>query len=497
MSVVHPTTPTKPSKPSPDFPLFPHATGRWAKKIKGKMVYFGPWNDPESALRCYYRFLDGKPMRRPKKRRRDRPARPNPEFPLFPHATRRWAKKIRGKLHYFGPWDDPQAALDKYLTQKDDLYAGRTPGVITPGVTVQDLVNQFLTSKKHKLQTGELSYQSFAEYHAACARIVDAFGRGRAIADLRPVDFEQLKFRFPANWGPVRRGKVIQLIRSVFRYAAEQDLIDRPVKFGAEFKRPGKKVLRVHKAKLKERNGERMFAAGELRAMVQGVLVVGEVGPELVRANMPFRAMIVLAANTAFGNTDCARLPLSALDLKGGWVRLARSKTGIDRRCPLWPETIELLRQAIADRPKAKNEADANLVFLTQRGLPWVKVHYHEEEEAGHKKVRVVQDDAIAKELKKLAKQLGIDRSGVGFYAIRHGFQTIGDEAGDPVAVRFLMGHADDADDMSAHYRERISDERLRAVVDHVRDWLFGDKPAPASKLADGCDDQSQTEAAV
>jgi hypothetical protein len=34
------------------------------------------------------------------------------------------------------------------------------------------------------------------------------------------------------------------------------------------------------------------------------------------------------------------------------------------------------------------------------------------------------------------------------------------------------MGHVDDS--MADLYRERISDDRLQAVVDHVHDWLFG-----------------------
>ena len=74
-----------------------------------------------------------------------RPAKPYPDFPLFPHATRRWAKKIRGKLHYFGPWKDPEAALQLYLAKRDDLYAGRTPVKSSDGLTLRELCNHFLS----------------------------------------------------------------------------------------------------------------------------------------------------------------------------------------------------------------------------------------------------------------------------------------------------------------------------------------------------------------
>src|SRR5437764_11348238 len=96
----------------------------------------------------------------------NKPAKPYDDFPLFPHATRRWAKKIRGKLHYFGPWVDPDGALRKYLEQRDHLFAGRTPRVQGDGLTVRDLLNRFLTSKTHLLNSGEIRPRTFADYKA-------------------------------------------------------------------------------------------------------------------------------------------------------------------------------------------------------------------------------------------------------------------------------------------------------------------------------------------
>jgi integrase len=179
--------------------------------------------------------------------------------------------------------------------------------------------------------------------------------------------------------------------------------------------------------------------------------------------------MILLGVNCGFGNADCGTLPLSALDLDGGWVNYHRPKTGITRRCALWPETVEALRESLARSPKAKAEGDAGLVFLRAKGGSW------------HKKI---EDNPVSKEMRKLLNLLGINGCR-NFYALRHTFETIGGEAKDQVAVDHIMGHA--RDDMASVYRERISDERLKAVTDHVRAWLLATdtdaaKPAQASK---------------
>ncbi len=122
----------KPAKPYPEFPLTAHVTRRWCKKIKGKLHYFGRWEDPEGALREYEAYLAGEVVARSTtghnpKANSNRPNKPYPDFPLTAHPCGQWCKKIRGHLYYFGPWSDPDGALKTYFERKDDLHAGRTP----------------------------------------------------------------------------------------------------------------------------------------------------------------------------------------------------------------------------------------------------------------------------------------------------------------------------------------------------------------------------------
>ncbi len=92
-----------------------------------------------------------------------KPEKPYPDFPLTPHPNKQWCKKIRGKLHYFGPWDDWEAALNLYLDQKDDLHAGRKPRVNGDGMTLALALDHFLSAKKLLEQSGEISPRSYKD----------------------------------------------------------------------------------------------------------------------------------------------------------------------------------------------------------------------------------------------------------------------------------------------------------------------------------------------
>src|SRR5262249_34672692 len=155
-------------------------------------------------------------------------------------------------------------------------------------------------------------------------------GKTRLVTDLDPDDFAHLRNKLAKKWGPHRLKKAIQYIRSIFKHAYDSGLIDRPIRFGPGFERPSMKTLRLHRAG----QGEKLFTAEEIRKML------GAAGVQL-------KAMILLGINAGFGNSDVGNLPLSALDLERGQVDYPRPKTGILRRCPLWPETMAALREVL------------------------------------------------------------------------------------------------------------------------------------------------------
>jgi integrase len=370
------------------------------------------------------------------------PVKPRPDFPLHAHASGQWAKKIRGRRYYFGVWSDPEGAERRYREQAEALHAGRKPrdaGPAPDGATVKDAANIFLNHKKSLLDAGELSPRTWREYRDACDLLVSAFGKGRLLADLGPDDFAALRGRMTRRWGPVRVGNVIQVVRGVFRHADAAELTARPVRYGPAFKRPSAKTLRLEKAKA----GPKLFTAEEVRRLL------GAAGPAM-------RAMILLAVNAGYGNADVGRLPLSALDLDAGWASFARPKTGIPRRCPLWPETVAAIREALAVRPDPKRPEDAGLVFVTKRGLAWAKDN---------------PTSPVSQMFTKLARRLGVNGSR-GYYSLRHTFRTVADAARDQPACDHIMGHLTPG--LSSTYRELIDDDRLRAVAEHVRKWLFG-----------------------
>jgi integrase len=380
-------------------------------------------------------------------RGQSRPSKPRPDFPLFPHSNGLWARKIRGRFYYFGKWGTDrkgEAALHRYVEQRDDLYAGRTPQPKRDGLTVEDACNQFLYAKKAKARSGEIAESTWRDYLIVAKRVARVLGKPRLVEDLRGEDFDRLRADFARTNGLVGLKNQINRTRVLFGYAYKAGLIDRPVRYGANFSRPSAKSIRRQRT-------PRMFEADEIRTMLDNA------GPVL-------KAMILLGVNGGFGCTDVGKLPTSAVDLKAGWVTFPRTKTGTERRVPLWPETTEAIEKALTKRTRPANDDVKDLLFLTRRGASFAK-----------DKTRY-----LSEQFKKFLGPLGLHQKGRGFYTLRHVFETIGGESRDQVAVDAIMGH--ERGEMAAHYRERVSDERLLNVVNVVREWLY---PKPTEKSDD------------
>ncbi len=384
----------------------------------------------------------------PKSTVESRPRKPRPDFPLFPHATGRWAKKVRQKLVYFGKIaDDPkgESALKLWLDQRDDLLAGRTPRRADGELTVKGAFDRFLHAKRQARDRGELSPRTWVAYQGTCVKIADTLGRSTPIAVIGPEEFARLRQRFVTGTDGRQLSATtllteIQRAKAFFSWCYKSLLIDKPVQYGLEFSPPSRRILERERIE----NGERFFSPDEIHWLLK-------------KANHTMRAAILLGINAGYGPADLARVEFKHLDLEAGWATLYRRKTGERRRAKLWGETVEALRKAIAVRRPPVDQKDRSIVFLTRKGTSWLRENGRNA--LGHSFFQTI------------LKKAPFHKPGHAFYSLRRSFRTVADEVLDGPAIDMVMGHRDNS--MGAVYRQKIADERLERVAEHVRNWLY------------------------
>ena len=388
---------------------------------------------------------------------------------------RGWVKRINHKPKWIcsdkiAPTAD--AADDFYEKNFSDLWqpAVNAPESISLAVTCKYLCDGFYDRKSR----AGIDPRTLADYDSSAKDFLAVVGKDRHPDELTSADFAKVRAAWAGRFGPDRLNKFVINIRTMFRWALKPPLRLREPDYGDEFEIVSKVEFRRDRKTSRDTHGRKFFEPADITKL-------------LAKSNPNLRAMILLALNGGFGNTDVADLPLSVVNLKSGWLDYARGKTGIDRRVPLWPETIKALGTAIDNRAvrMAKRQVEGlplhpgadKLVFVTRQGRPYI-VDKTSSKESG----ALLHKDGVATAFAKLVDACDLVRTGRGFYSLRRTHRTLADELGDGRAADLIMGHATDGD-MGGTYVQAIGDERLLKLVNHVREKLgFNIATAPAAK---------------
>lgn len=113
---------------------------------------------------------------------RKKPKKPYPLFLQTAHPKGQWCNKILGRIHFFGVWADPDAALKHYRKVAADLHAGREPAPADDEeLTVKELGNHCLAYQMGRVFTGQIGPRWLED----CRRVLKHFAR--SVGAARPV----------------------------------------------------------------------------------------------------------------------------------------------------------------------------------------------------------------------------------------------------------------------------------------------------------------------
>ncbi|XAM00046.1 tyrosine-type recombinase/integrase [Phycisphaeraceae bacterium D3-23] len=375
------------------------------------------------------------------------PGKPHPSFELTPHPSGRWRKIHKGVAYYFGSIDDHVAAHKKFLHDWPFIVAGKVPPPMQGDnakpedyTSLRDAINIFLDDIEERHEQGEVKHRYRRDLEHTARLILKAVDPARDFETIVAADFKAMRAEFAKGRSLQTLKNHIVRSRSIFKWLVDDGVRNAPLQYGRQFSVPRARAVRIER----RRKGDRAFTRDEIHALLDA------------KPNVHLRAQIMLALNCGYGPEDCADLHLD--DVDHGMLEVARTKTGFCRRAVLWSETLKALDDSLAKRPTPTADDAKEAFFITTKG----------------RRVQHGKTYAIVQAFKRLKDRAGVGEDGQGLYACRHSYRTCTDELVDRGAVDLTMGWAPDKDMRNTYVSPMsVKRARLKAVADHVHDWLF------------------------
>ena len=373
---------------------------------------------------------------------------PYPEFPLFtPILPDDGPRRFAANPITSGPGVIPTAhcaaTSRKRTTWKPGGNRGGCQTGVTQTLTVQRMVGLFLDAKEINVQSGEMEQTTWNAYESFGERMIRVFGaRPRSKASAPTTSRGSAKtFRPPtracrrstATSARSRRSSIGLDPAPTVRATST----DCPVSAARSSVRPKSALERE-----REEQGERVFYG---RANSRPDAPLPRPSAE---GDDPLRYQLRLRK---FGLCEAAALSSSILTTVG--LRLPAPRTP-SAAAILWPETVEAVRVAVADRKQPNDPKYASRVFITKYGQPFRPV-------------------PLASSSRSWPSKIGMTREAADFYDLRRTCASIGIQSMTTTPCERSWGTSGAADMLGVYNRLQVSDERLRAVTDHIHDWLF------------------------
>jgi integrase len=380
----------------------------------------------------------------------------SPKHGLTQHVRGGWYKSVNGHWkQVVGKVEAPTAAdADRVYEERfAELWAGvdQAPRAPLTQAQIADLFDHYLNAKRLERDAPNgIRPRTYDEYRGVLQDFSDVVGGAVRYTDLSPMIFTHVHQAWRRKYGPHRLGKYVTIVRGAFNWLKANGFIADVPQYG-DFVQPSRADFRRHRARLEDQGiGGVAFTPKELAALLD-------------KGDVTQRAQILLALNGGFGNTDLSELRERVIDFDHGWIDYRRGKTGVKRRCPLWPETIEAVQAA---KPLCRIVGN---VFSTSDGRPLVQGTH----------------DRLAARFKTLCETANCYLEGRGFYALRHLFSTEAVKHGSTLLVKRITGHTSGEEDrvLDEHYVGGV-DAKLCEIVNAVRHAVLSEWPGARLEAA-------------